>query len=74
MIKFVHKTHYEREKGTSRIIITYTTSEIILGILLLITNISAMILIYSYVLHPSYYFNANSIDLSAFAAKSLSEN
>ncbi len=61
MIKFVHKKHADREKGKARIIITYTGFEIFLGLLLLFTNISAIILIYNYVLHPSYPYQTPSM-------------
>lgn len=47
MIKFIHRKHAEREKGTAKIIITYTFFEIVLGLLLLFTNISAMIIIFN---------------------------
>lgn len=33
MIKFVHRKHAERAKGTAKIIITYTAFEIILSVL-----------------------------------------
>jgi len=52
MIKFVHRKHAERTRGTAKIIITYTAFEVILGLLLLFTNISAMILIYHFVINP----------------------
>ena len=52
MIKFVHRNHAEKARGTSKIIITYTGFEVVLGLLLLFTNISAMILIYNFVINP----------------------
>ena len=56
MIKFVHKKHAHLEKGRAKIIITYSAFEVLLGSLLLFTNISAMILIYNYVLKPTYKY------------------
>lgn len=52
MIKFVHKKHAEKAKGTAKIIITYSFMEIVLGLILLITNITGMILIYQYTIQP----------------------
>ena len=53
MIKFVHKKHAERARGTAKIIITYTAFEVALGLLLLFTNISAMVIIYKFVINPT---------------------
>lgn len=61
MIKFVHKRNAERARGTARIIITYTSSEVILGLLLLFTNISAMVLIYNVFITPRSSQNDFSI-------------
>ena len=49
MIKFVHKKNYNNEVDSKgKLVITYTGSEIFLGLLLLITNIMGMVIIYSY--------------------------
>lgn len=60
MIKFVHKKHAEKAKGTAMIIITYSFTEVILGFVLLVTNIYGMVLIYQYGNPPQtqYYSNA----------------
>ena len=52
MIKFVHKKHAEKARGTAKIIITYSFLEIVLGLILLITNITGMVLIYEYTIQP----------------------
>lgn len=51
MIKFVHKKNADRARGSARIIITYSFMEIVLGFILLFTNISAMIMIYDFTNH-----------------------
>jgi hypothetical protein len=52
MITFIHKKHADKAKGKGKIVITYTGFEIVLGLLLLFTNVSAMILIYNYGVKP----------------------
>ncbi len=52
MIKFVHKSHLQKVKSSGKIVVTYTAWEIILGMLLLVTNIAGMVIIYHYVLNP----------------------
>ena len=52
MIKFVHKIHAEKAKGSAKIIITYSFIEIALGFVLLFTNIFATFLIFKYVIYP----------------------
>ena len=52
MITFIHKKHADKARGKGKIVITYTGFEIILGLLLLFTNVSAMILIYNYGVKP----------------------
>jgi hypothetical protein len=52
MITFVHKKHADKARGRGKIVITYTGFELFLGLILLFTNISAMILIYNYGIHP----------------------
>lgn len=58
MIKFVHKNKADSLKGTQNIIITYSVSEIILGFILLVTNITAMIMIYEF----TYYYRLGAFD------------
>ncbi len=53
MIKFVHKKHFTKVKGTAKIIITYSAFDIILGIFLLVTNIIVIMTLYHYQ-NPSY--------------------
>lgn len=48
MIKFVHRRDFEKSKNKSKIVVTYTTFEIILGSLLFISNLIAVIIIYKY--------------------------
>lgn len=56
MITFVHKKHADKARGKGKLVITYTGFEIILGLLLLFTNISAMIMIYNYGIHKTVPF------------------
>jgi len=69
MIKFVHKKNEARARGTAKIIITYTFFEIILGLLLLLTNISAVVLIYEYVLYPQYNHQSSTAYYPAMTSK-----
>ncbi len=48
MIKFIHKKHHDELKGTARIIITYTLTDIILGFFLLFASFLVIVTLYQY--------------------------